>query len=171
MGLKVYDTLLYGTVARHHGLVDWAHHIISEVQYAANLGLRFAYLTPTALQTNELSTPWLHLSWFLGKAADHGAIGGRVAKFLLNATQLIFAVLFLVCRVAFDTFVAVLAFRVVVGRSCPAEVPLPVQIFSLACFVLYLAVQYFWGVAIVCKFANALSGKRKSWPSAKAKAS
>jgi len=168
LGYFLYDSAIYATVARaNHGFVDWAHHIISEVQYSLHVSLRFAYLTPTALQTNELSTPWIHLSWFLGKAHDHGAIRGPAARVLLDAAQIVFATLFFLCRVLFNTLVALLALRVVRLRSCPADVPVAAQLFSLVSFGLYMVVQYFWFAAILRKLVSALSGKGSSWPSEK----
>jgi hypothetical protein len=146
LGYFAYDTVIYGTIARHHTFVDWLHHVLSEVQYAVHLSMRWAYLIPIGLQTNEISTPFLHLSWFLSTA-----LGPSRAKSLQAAVQVLFALFFLLSRVLFDLALVGLALMVLRRSACPSDVPMPAKLFSLASFIAYVGVQLLWFAKIVAK--------------------
>jgi len=156
LGYFLYDTIIYLFVSRKHPLMDLVHHLVSESQYIMHILLRWGYFLPICLQTNEISTPFIHLSWFAGMAGDKGY--PRLGK-LFPVFQLTFGVLFLLSRILFDT-----ALFVVTCKSLyyylflNDSVPKLAISYSFMNFVLYLVVQYFWFHAIVGKFIAILKG-------------
>lgn len=156
LGYFLYDTIIYLFVSRGHPFMDLMHHFVSEGQYIIHILLRWGYFLPTCLQTNEISTPFVHLSWFAAKAGEHGY--KRFGR-LFSVFQITFGVLFLLSRVLFNT--------VLFGITCYTfyyyvfvvdTVPKYAIVVSFVNFALYLVVQYFWFFAILRKFVAILRG-------------
>lgn len=156
LGYFLYDTLIYLFVSRGHPFVDLMHHFVSEGQYIIHIALRWGYFLPTCLQTNEISTPFVHLSWFAAKAGEHGFAGfGR----LFSPFQITFGVLFLLSRILFNTALfAVTCYTFYYYVFVVDTVPKYAIVVSFVNFCLYLVVQYFWFFAILRKFVAILHG-------------
>lgn len=156
LGYFLYDTLIYLFVSRGHPFVDLMHHFVSEGQYIIHIALRWGYFLPTCLQTNEISTPFVHLSWFAAKAGEHGFTGfGR----LFSPFQITFGVLFLLSRILFNTALfAVTCYTFYYYVFVVDTVPKYAIVVSFVNFCLYLVVQYFWFFAILRKFVAILHG-------------
>jgi len=156
LGYFLYDTVIYLFVSRQHPWMDLVHHFVSEGQYLMHIILRWGYFLPTCLQTNEISTPFIHLSWFAAQAGDHGyTTFGK----LFPVFQLTFGVLFLLSRIMFNTVLFVVTcFSLYHYLFVVDTVPKFAISVSFVNFMLYLVVQYFWFSAIVHKFVAILKG-------------
>jgi len=147
LGYFLYDTVIYLFVSTHHPRIDLIHHFVSEGQYLMHILLRWGYFLPTFLQTNEISTPFVHLSWFSGKAGDYGY---HTLGRLFSTFQLIFAVLFIIVRILFNTALfAVTCYSLYYYLFVVDTVPKLAISFSFINFVLYLVVQYVWLYRII----------------------
>jgi len=156
LGYFLYDTIIYLFVSRQHPWMDLIHHLVSESQYIMHIVLRWGYFLPICLQTNEISTPFIHLSWFAGKAGENGY---RRIGSLFSVFQLTFGALFLLSRILFDTALfAVTCKSLYYYVFISDAVPKFAIIYSFSNFALYLVVQYFWFSAILSKFVAILKG-------------
>jgi len=157
LGYFLYDTIIYLFVSRQHPWVDLMHHFVSECQYLMHILLRWGYFLPTCLQTNEISTPFIHLSWFAGQASTHGYPSfGK----LFSVFQITFGVLFLLSRILFNTALfSVTCYSLYYYLFIDDSVSKFAIVFSFSNFMLYLIVQYFWFAAIVKKSLLIVSGK------------
>jgi len=156
LGYFLYDTIIYLFVSRQHPLMDLVHHFVSEGQYLMHIILRWGYFLPTCLQTNEISTPFIHMSWFAAQAGDHGY--PRLGK-LFPILQVVFGVLFLLSRILFNTALfSVTCYSLYYYLFVSDAVPKFAILASFINFMLYLIVQYFWFAAIYRKFISILKG-------------
>ncbi|KAH3765641.1 nose resistant to fluoxetine protein 6 [Pelomyxa schiedti] len=69
------------------GITDYFHHILCGVEYVIILYYSWALIIHILLQTNEMSTPFLHIGWFL----DHNRKNGTA---LFHVNTVVFSVLF-----------------------------------------------------------------------------
>jgi len=169
LGYFLYDTIIYLFVSKQHPWVDLIHHFVSEGQYIMHIMLRWGYFLPTCLQTNEISTPFIHLSWMAMQAGQNGY--PSIGK-LFSPLQIIFGVLFLLSRIIFNTVLfSVTCYSLYYYLFVVDTVPKFAISFSFINFVLYLVVQYFWFASIVGKAASIFKGnpedawkKKKSEP-------
>jgi len=168
LGYFLYDTVIYLFVSRQHPLMDLVHHIVSESQYIMHIVGRWGYFLPICLQTNEISTPFIHLSWFAGKAGENGY--PRIGK-LFSGFQLTFGALFLLSRIVFDSALFAVTCKSLYHYVLVVDtVPKFAIIFSFANFAAYLFVQYFWFMSILGKFVAILKGNSgDAWSNKKKK--
>jgi len=156
LGYFLYDTIIYLFVSVHHPWMDLIHHFVSEGQYLMHILLRWGYFLPTCLQTNEISTPFIHMSWFAAQAGDHGY--PRLGK-LFPYLQVIFGVNFLLSRILFNTALfSVTCYSLYYYLFVVDTVPKIAITVSYINFTLYLIVQYFWFSAILRKSISIIKG-------------
>ena len=155
---------MYLFVSPYHPFVDLAHHVVSESQYITHIALRWGYFLPICLQTNEISTPFIHLSWFAGKALLHcnDCLRSFLARLQL-AMELLFALLFGLSRVLFNTVLYLATCYTLYYFVFVADtVPKFALLLSFANFTMYLTVQYFWFSAIWRKFVEIVLKRGKT---------
>ena len=161
LGYFFYDMLLFLTFSPGHEAMDFVHHIISSAQYAVNLVSGWGYFVPVVLLTNEISSPFLHVSWFLGKCSDLGMKGCQ--KWFIPC-QVVFALLFVLFRIVFATFIYILTIWSKLFDKLCLESPAYLTYTSILGFTLFLVVQFFWFKAIFWKFYYVVTGApEKSW--------
>lgn len=139
LGYFMYDTALIGS-KRSTKPPEYAHHVISAVQYALMIWYGWALYIPIFLQTNEISTPFLHISWFMIHSSAKNSTAHKVI-------QLLFAAFFILFRIIFNIFVVVLTVYTAT-RSWPPFLPDAVPIISIIAIVLFYIVQWVWVVGI-----------------------
>lgn len=161
VGYFCYDVLLYLTFSPGHELMDFAHHFISSAQYLVNLSAGWGYFVPIFLLTTEVSSPFLHASWFLGKCTDCGI--KWCSKFFIPC-QVVFALLFLVFRIIFASILYVLTIKNKFMDELCLKSPGYLTYTSIFGFTLFLIVQYIWFKTIFWKFYYVVTGNpEKSW--------
>lgn len=161
VGYFCYDILLYLTFSPGHEFMDYAHHVISAAQYLINLSFGWGYFVPIFLLTTEISSPFLHLSWFVGKSKDSG-----VTKFdkLFIPIQIIFALLFLIFRIIFASFIYLLTIKNKIYDELCLKSPAYLTYTSILGFSLFLLVQFVWFKTIFWKFYYVVTGNaEQSW--------
>jgi hypothetical protein len=147
LGYFLYD-LVALTLSPGAKPIEYAHHLISAGQYVVMVYYDWAMYIPILLQTNEISTPFLHASWFMMQTRLNGTP-------IHTAVQLAFAVMFLANRILFDIFVLVLTLWTFFGVF-PTVVPPFVPVISLIAISAYYAVQCVWGFAICRRLYQAI---------------
>lgn len=161
IGYFFYDAVLYLTFSPGHDAIDFMHHIISSAQYMLNLAFGWGYFVPIFLLTNEISSPFLHFSWFMGKCSDMGM--EKCGK-LFIPIQVIFALLFFVFRILFSSFIYVLTIRNLFVNELCLNSPAYLTYTSVLGFTLFLVVQFLWFKTIFWKFYYVVTGSpEKSW--------
>lgn len=135
LGYFMYDTVLIGS-KRSTKPPEYVHHVISAVQYALMIWYGWALYIPIFLQTNEFSTPFLHISWFMIHSPAKDSVAHKVV-------QLLFAVFFILFRIIFNVFVVVLTVYTAI-YSWPPFLPDAVPIISIVAICLFYVVQWVW---------------------------
>ena len=137
LGYFIADLLLYMTDISKYSVLDIAHHVLSCVAYL--IGLLSTYSTGSIVmicfQTNEISTPFYHLRYFMGLSTGNGnnnsvgdgsgattaaetvtkvkvkVKGGWKQTKLYALNELVFSVLFCLFRVLYNAFVLLSVYR------------------------------------------------------------
>ena len=135
LGYFMYDTLIIGS-KRSTKPPEYVHHVISAVQYALMIWYGWALYIPICLQTNEFSTPFLHISWFMMQTDAKDSAAHKIV-------QLLFAVFFILFRIIFDLFIVILTVLTALW-SWPPFLPDAVVIFSIVAICLFYVVQWIW---------------------------
>lgn len=158
LGYFMYDTALIGS-KRSTKPPEYVHHIISAVQYALMIWYGWALYIPIFLQTNEFSTPFLHISWFMINSPAKNSTAHKVV-------QLLFAVFFILFRIIFNLFVVVLTVYTAM-YSWPPFLPDAIPIISIVAICLFYIVQWVWvfGIFKQCipQVKAAIGGKKRTY--------
>lgn len=158
LGYFMYDTALIGS-KRSTKPPEYVHHVISAVQYALMIWYGWALYIPIFLQTNEFSTPFLHISWFMINSPAKNSTAHKVV-------QLLFAVFFILFRIIFNAFVVVLTVYTAI-YSWPLFLPDAVPIISIVAICLFYIVQWVWvfGIFKQCipQVKAAIGGKKRTY--------
>lgn len=161
VGYFFYDMIIYSTVARsygHHGYLDWIHHVLVTIFCGMVLQQHAMILGPIMIQTNELSTPLLHLAWYLTKFPCRSPL---LEKFI----QILFVSTFFLTRIAFDSLILAVGSTIwVFSRTAwnlagCADLPLWMTVIAAIDYILFVVVQYLWFFAI-CKQLLTLSKQK-----------
>lgn len=161
LGYFFYDAFIYLTLSPGHDAVDFLHHIVSSAQYILNLVFGWGYFVPVVLLTNEVSSPFLHLSWFLGKCSD---MGMKTCGKLFIPVQVVFALLFVIFRIVFASFIYLLTIKNKFTDELCLKSPAYLTYTSILGFTMFLVVQYVWFRIIFWKFYYVITGNpEKSW--------
>jgi len=102
LGYFMADLMIYMTDISKYSKMDIAHHVLSCVAYMIGLLTRFGTgsFVMICFQTNEISTPFYHVRYFLGLSPNYWK---RTRWYALN--EMMFSVLFFVFRIAYNAFV------------------------------------------------------------------
>ena len=156
LGYFMYDTIIIGS-KRSTKPPEYVHHVISAVQYALMIWYGWALYIPILLQTNEISTPFLHISWFMINSPAKNSLAHKIV-------QLLFAILFILFRIIFNLFVVVLTVYTAIN-SWPPFLPDAVPIISIVAICLFYVVQWVWVIGIfkqcIPQVRDAIVGKKR----------
>jgi len=157
LGYFVYDLSVYLIPPFHHTALDFTHHAVAIMAYLIGFWNKIGTFAMICLQSNEISTPFLHLSFFLEQY-------GLKASPLFMANRVIFASLFLVARVMFDSYIALGGVIAVTQIERPPLAPFAAVAFSMANLFLYVLVQYLWFYKIAVILHAKCTGKKRPAP-------
>ncbi len=136
LGYFIFDTILFVRHFGEHPIAELWHHLAGIITYIIGLRTGVGSFMMIALQTNEISNPFMHMRFFLN-------VWDQKEKWYYMADQLIFAGLFLVCRSYFDTWLWYIFMEGFVSKFFEFDNVLAYGI-QIAIGTLFVVIQWFW---------------------------
>ncbi|KAL0482416.1 hypothetical protein AKO1_013066 [Acrasis kona] len=151
LGYFFADLLVYCLDVGRYPIIDIAHHVVSIIAYVLGISTNAGTFVMILFQTNECSTPFLHVRYFALQWNKKNNIIYKIAEAL-------FVFLFVASRIVFNFYVMFCLWYGVVTVSAKHHVI--TEVFLVVCGNLYYLVQCAWFYKIIMMVLRRFDKKR-----------
>lgn len=156
IGYFVSDVLRYVTLTPdEHGLPDYLHHIVAVASYSAGVFWSWGTMTMILFETNECSTPFLHLKWFL-------EVVELQRSTLYSVNLYVFYALFFLGRIVFNGYVSFICYVTLRDKVPPTDVSYALVMTQLGLTISHVVLQVYWMYLLSVIAYRRLTGQHMS---------